>query len=221
MASVVGLCVATAWLTGCARLHHDSTVAVSSGAYASSFEHAKQVLRDQNFDLDRVDARTGVITTKPKSTAGLATPWDAEQTSLGAEADDFLSNRARVVRVWFEPAAERPASNDAELAPAVAPIPVEPGAPSAPGVMPTDMRTYDGVVQARVDVVLLSSQRPGLRLDSTSIRMQSRMFDPALGRRGLYPSYDVPVGRDEALERRIAGRLKEVLVREQLTPETQ
>lgn len=209
-------------LTGCSSAHHDTIVPVSSGGYSASFEHAKQVLRDANFDLDRVDARSGVVTTKPKHSAGLATPWDLEQSTLADETNDLLSDRSRQVRIWFEPASSmgsRP--SDAPLAPAFATIPVEPGAPGAPGTMPMDLRTYDGAIRARIDVVVLSTQRPSTRLDSTTIRLRSFSWDPAMARRGLYPTYEVPVGRDERLEHRIAGALYSALRRDGLAPSTQ
>ena len=55
---------------------------VSPGQYARAFDEARDVLTGYRFELDRVDAAGGVIATAPKTTAGLATPWDSEQTTL-------------------------------------------------------------------------------------------------------------------------------------------
>jgi hypothetical protein len=64
----------------------------------------RETLMDFRFGLDRIDAKRGVITTHPKRSAGLATPWDGEQSSLGQEWEDLLNEQQRVVRVEFGPA---------------------------------------------------------------------------------------------------------------------
>ena len=58
---------------------------VEPGQYAVAFDTARDVLRDNLFTLDRVDGRAGVITTQAKRSAGLASPWDGEQST--AEQD--------------------------------------------------------------------------------------------------------------------------------------
>lgn len=78
---------------------------VSSGEYAAAFDAAREVLRDYRFQLERVDAAAGVITTQPKNTAGAASPWDREQSTLGQEVEDLLNLQRRVVRVTFDRAA--------------------------------------------------------------------------------------------------------------------
>src|SRR5438128_989361 len=77
-------------------------------AYAEAFDTARQTLRDTGFILERVDARAGVITTQPKTTAGLLTPWDREQTSFGQDLEDLFQRHQRIVRVEFEPAPGQP-----------------------------------------------------------------------------------------------------------------
>jgi hypothetical protein len=72
-----------------------------------AFDAARETLMDFRFALDRVDARRGVITTHPKRTAGLATPWDREQSGLDQEWEDLLNEQRRVVRIEFEPAGEQ------------------------------------------------------------------------------------------------------------------
>lgn len=72
----------------------------------------RDTLMDYRFGLDRIDAQRGVITTHPKRTAGLASPWDQEQSGLGQEFEDLLNEQRRVVRVEFDPASEGQATID-------------------------------------------------------------------------------------------------------------
>jgi hypothetical protein len=77
---------------------------IDSGEASSSavFDASREVLMQYRFALDRVDATRGVITTHPKRTAGLATPWDREQSGLDQEWEDLLNEQRRVVRVEFD-----------------------------------------------------------------------------------------------------------------------
>src|SRR5688500_8446844 len=84
-----------------------STFAVDAGRYGEAFDAAREVLRAARFDIDRVDAGGGVISTEPKRSAGLATPWDREQSTMGQEFEDLLNHQQRTVRITFEPAGER------------------------------------------------------------------------------------------------------------------
>ena len=62
-------------LSGCAT-SRPAEFATAPGGYAAAFDAAREVLREFRFELERVDARSGIITTRPKATAGLATLWD-------------------------------------------------------------------------------------------------------------------------------------------------
>src|SRR5262245_10700892 len=70
-----------------------------AGQYVVAFEAAKEALRDFDFSLERVDAAGGVITTRSKSTGGLGTPWDREQSTFGQEVEDLMDRQSRVARV--------------------------------------------------------------------------------------------------------------------------
>jgi hypothetical protein len=74
---------------------------IGPGRYDAAFDATREVLREHRFQLERVDAAEGVITTQPKSTAGAASPWDKEQSTLGQEVEDLLNLQRRVVRVSF------------------------------------------------------------------------------------------------------------------------
>lgn len=66
-----------------------------------AIDAARAVLIDNRFTVDRVDARRGVLTTYPKQTAGLASPWDPEQSSFDQEIADLVHHHERVIRVSF------------------------------------------------------------------------------------------------------------------------
>ena len=109
-----GLALACAAFCGCATADRladrsaersgETVAALPEGvAYAAGFEAAVDTLRAMRFELDRIDAAAGIVTTLPKGTAGLATPWDAEQSSLSDETEDLLHDQRRTVRVTFAP----------------------------------------------------------------------------------------------------------------------
>jgi len=79
-------------------------------SFVQAFDAARKVLGSHGFELDRVDAHSGVITTAPKTSAGIATPWDLDQTSFKQEIDDFVNYQERRVRIEFERDAQNPDS---------------------------------------------------------------------------------------------------------------
>ncbi|CAG0970807.1 hypothetical protein PHYC_01237 [Phycisphaerales bacterium] len=93
-----------ALLGGCAA-KGTGAFQVGAGGYDVAFESSKAVLRDYRFVLERVDAQQGVITTRDKASAGLASPWDTQQSTLGQELEEMLNQEYRVARVRFEEAA--------------------------------------------------------------------------------------------------------------------
>lgn len=92
-------------LSGCASAPSGTPAGAELGAaaYPAVFDAARETLAEFRFTLDRVDAARGVITTEPKRTAGLLTPWDAEQSSAGTMSADLMNQHERVVRVTFDP----------------------------------------------------------------------------------------------------------------------
>ncbi len=98
-------CLSLAALVGCAApppgARADADIAPEF--YPDLFNAARAVLADYRFTIDRVDAARGVITTHPKRTAGLATPWDREQSGIAQEFEDLAHQQERTARVTFEP----------------------------------------------------------------------------------------------------------------------
>ena len=93
-------------LAGCA-FSGETREPLPEGGQARTFEAVQRVLIDHGFVLDRIDARAGVITTRPKASPGLFLPTDREQRSLGQEFRDALHTHSRTVRVTMPTDAPR------------------------------------------------------------------------------------------------------------------
>lgn len=149
---------------------------IPAGQYAAAFDAAKKSLRDRGFLLERVDAQAGVITTQPKDTAGLATPWDREQSGIDQEFDDLFHRQQRVVRVEFTPASSGAASDD--------------------------LRSFPGDIDARVQVAVLRAYQPGRRINTGNITSSTYTIDPKLEAQGLN-YYSVAQKQDSRLAQRV------------------
>jgi hypothetical protein len=190
-ALILGLVFLAAY--GCAAPEGPTELDVPAGSYAATFDAAREVLLDARFDLERVDATEGVISTRPKHSAGIMTPWDVEQSSAAQEFDDLANNQRRVVRVTFEPAFTAPAT------------PAEP----EPEQEPVDLRTGDAALKMNVRVIVLRDYRPGWQVQTSSVRLSTHTYDPALGKRGMLPDYEVAEDEDRGFAAWIVKRVEE------------
>ncbi len=165
---------------------------VSAEQYDAAFEAAQETLRRLGFLLERVDARAGVITTRPKTTGGLATLWHREQATLGAEFEDALHRQRRTVRIEFAP--ETPPTGQAP------PSSVSPAAEA-----PTDVPASP--TRLRVRVILERMNRPLHRIDTDSITSSTYAVDPYLPGRGTERDYAVPFAEDRELAQWIVDEI--------------
>jgi len=186
------LCVG-AFLSGCSSSSKPADIAIAPDQYPAAFDAVKRVLRDANFDLERVDARAGVITTASKATAGLATPWDGEQQSMEAEFEDLLQHQKRAVRITFEPGATSP---DASSPPVI------------PGEGTYDLLEESQPTTMRIRVLIERVNRPNWRVDSTSIRLYTYAVDPELVRGDMAPRYNVVIANDPDFEAELTRRIQ-------------
>jgi hypothetical protein len=171
-------------LAGCASSQPaPATFHVPAGQYADVFDAARDTLRAMRFELDRVDARAGVITTRPKHSAGFAAPWDREQSTLTQEWEDLANEQYRTVRILFER--------------------VDPADPTTAAQTTTDLRSFAGDLAGTVTIVIERKSRPLWHVDTTSVRLSSFARDPLGGGRRVL----VPIARDQRLEGRLAQRL--------------
>ncbi len=179
--------IAAALLGGCsAGPPRSADFDVPAGQYTKAFDESRDVLASYRFSLERVDAAAGVVATTPKTTAGLATPWDQEQTTFEQDMSDLVNHQQRTVRVTFE-------------------------APGGEGAGTPDLRTTSGPVHAHVEVVIERTRRPGWRLDTTALRLSSFTHDPELDARGMWPRYTVVVAQDPLLAGRVAADIRKRL----------
>lgn len=175
-------------LAGCATADSPTELVIEAGDYPHVFEAAKATLRSMRFDLERIDARAGVISTAEKSTAGLFMPWDAGWSSFRQDLEDTVQHQRRRARITFE----RP-----EAA----------GAP--PPESDQDLREQTGLLTMRVRVVIERVQRPGWRINTTSIGLSTRAVDPALAGRDMIPEYRVAIGEDAAFSARLLRAIRQ------------
>lgn len=162
---ILGMMVAgCAVLASCASTPMDvEQRAFESSDYAKAFDAAKDVVREYSFELDRVDAASGVISTAPRAWSGAATPWVPFGSTPGDALGGFVQFEQRTARVEFLPAEE--------------------------GVeRPADMRSYEGPIRAEVSVTVERLYRPGRRVDATSVRLSGFTADPTIDPKGGPPA---------------------------------
>ena len=160
---------------------------IEAGGYAAAFIAAKDVLRDARFELDRVDARAGVMTTHAKLSAGFGTPWVPHTADGGSAFEALINAEQRSVAVFFEPADASPDGiGDAWDRPL------------------GDLRRHAGAIRGHVSVRVERFRRPGRRVHTTSVRLVSQWRDPELEGRGMQPGFVSPVRRDAKLATRLA-----------------
>lgn len=182
-----------AWISGCAsKAKPDPTVSVPAGQYTVAFEAAKDALREFQFDLERVDAAGGIVTTHRRGSAGFATPWVPHSSSVSDMGEGFVERERRHAAVVFLPvgAAEpvsAEAGSDAQIDYALQPIDTE------------------AELTAKVHVWVERVYRPGRRVSAASVRLSSFTSDPELREEGLEPAFAVETREDPALGARLAA----------------
>lgn len=195
-------------LTGCASRGPTASGAggkfiAEPGQYAAAFDIARDELAGMGFAINRVDAYSGVISTRPKASGGLATPWDREQTSFRSEIADLMHPQQRLVRISFIPesAASRIPTDEpvTQITGEGAPISIEETGQTEPLV---------GVVEVMIERVY----KPYTRVSTVNVLSTSQTRDPSLKRRGMERSFTVVTQRDHALEDKLASRIASRLI---------
>lgn len=192
---------AAALLGGCGSTPRPATaLPIPAGRYEEAFNAARESLRDLRFDLERVDARLGVITSRPHATDGLATPWDRDQSTMRQEVEDLAHEQRRRVRISFVSPID--AAKPPPPAGQAATLPLQ----DAPA--PRDLVDQRGGLTMRVEVAVLRTQRPGWRVNANSVRGSSFSYDPGQAASAEQAEYETPVGHDEALAGRLVERVR-------------
>lgn len=162
-----------------------TSYAVAPGQYRQAFEASRQVLRDERWLVERVDAAQGVLTTQRRA--------DLPAGDAYGTLENVMNRQIRHVRITFVPAdgASRPV-----------PLP-DPASPELSSTTP-DLTEGDVPLVMRVRVLVERVQRPGQRPATNSIRLSSYAIDPELVARGQQPLHSEPAGEDQAMAAEIA-----------------
>lgn len=177
---------------------------VAADDYTLTFDAARDVLADYRFMLSRVDARAGVITTTPKTTGGLFTPWDTEQSKLSQEWEDTLNKQRRRVEITFTPAAAAPADPAADAG-VIADARRTEIAISGARPLATDLIETPQETVARVVVVVERIHTYGVRPNTRSVYLTTGTTDPTLP----FPSsFEEAISDDPPLAERLARQIE-------------
>lgn len=170
----------------------DQPIVVSGPSYQQIFVTARDVLRDYRFAINRVDAARGVLTTYPKRSVGVATPWDREQSSIGQDLEDFANQQERTVRIEF----------------------AHVNGPVSERVDQVNDQSDDSVggavfeqTQVRVIVELHRVHRPNWRVETESIRLSTHAKSRDSSGRIEPESFRESIGVDEELGARIRDEI--------------
>ncbi len=158
-----------------------------SDEYDRAFDAAVDVLRDARFTIDRVDRRSGVITTEARVSSTIVEPWRPDNATLGMSVDSTLNYQRRVVRVQFTDAA---------------------GAGDV-----TDLTVLPGgrALGLAVTCTIERAHRPNRRVESAALSRSSQAIDPRLQERGIGQVFWQQVGRDPNWEQTIRATLAQRL----------
>ncbi len=173
---------------GCSSSEPRALFQIGSEDYPAAFDAAKDALRDHQFELERIDARGGVITSQALESAGLATPWIDHASTPRRAVEGLLNDEHRIARVVFAPPRDTPGAE----------------------TLAFDLRGYEGPVDGRVEVLVERTSRPGWRMDATSVRLGSTGRNVAAEQRGEVAGRS-PVGFDTALAGRIARAIRRAI----------
>ena len=193
LAAMCGVCVLLV-ASGCGGREGPASIVLPGERYDEAFTQTRELLIARGFELERIDATRGVISTQPKASAGVFTPFDLRQGSLRQELDDTLNQQRRVVRVEFAPVvpeAREPRIDAPGIAPTISPLALGAGEP----------------LVARFGVVLERRTSTDLVMEPESIRLISRAQDRMLSERGLPAIGYAPVRQDRLYAGELAADL--------------
>lgn len=172
-------------LPACSSHAPTRSLEVAQSQSDAVFTAALTELRERRFVPERIDAQAGVITTQPKRTGGLVSPWDGEQASLADEFEDTFHYHTRTVRITIAPVAP-PADLTSES---------------------RDLFAAKAPTRVEVEAFVARRQTPHMQPQPRVLGLTTQAIDPALSPRGMTGSYDVPLSRDDDLAASIANSI--------------
>jgi len=165
--------------------------------YERVFNVTREAIVDRSFKLARVDARSGLIASQLKPTAGFATPYDTEQQTVGQEWQDFFNDQLREVRVWFRR------------------VPSEPSQPgTSPGPALTsdeDLRDATGPIEATIEVTIHRRRYPGRQVETETTLVTGFWQSRELTRRRVTIGATTPLRRDDRFAAALTRDITETL----------
>lgn len=197
VAAALGLAVgaAASGLGGCAAHDEPARFGVATGDYDRAFAATREVLREVNFEIDRVDATRGVITTKARPDAGFFTPWTGYQLDASSAFEGSLNQQRRRVRVTFVPTVDEAAYLSGS------------GDQDRVGSQLDEVASR-GPWTAYVDVGVTRVQTSGLRPPPRAVLMSTATIDPIAQAQGVPTIYDAPVSQDTAMAAALTRRIR-------------
>lgn len=198
IAIVLFMLVAALGLTGCST-PAPSRVELKPANYDAAFDATVAALRDEQFLLDRVDRRLGVITTRPRPASSFVEAWKGDNSTPAQAAEATLHYERRIVRIEFDPISGVQAETGPQTLPPFGQV-----SPAEPFFIPAEHR---GTLLLNVRCFIERSHRPGLQIPTMAVRQSNVTVDPALRERGVSTQFWEPIARDAAMESRIRRRI--------------
>lgn len=190
--------IASLGLTGCAS-QTTSRLQLKPANYDTAFDATVAALRDEQFLLDRVDRRLGVITTKPRTASSALEPWKGDNSTPAQALESTLQYERRIVRVEFDPLG----GIQPQASPSTLP-PFGQVSPAEPFFVPAE---HSGTLVLNVRCFVERSHRPGLQVPTVAVRHSDVTIDPSLKDRGMSSQFWEPVARDGYMETRLRRRI--------------
>jgi len=190
---IIAPLAALAPLGGCASSSGPQAITVSAESYESAFDAAVESARSHGWATALKDRRGGVIETDTTPAASIFEPWKGDNASRGQAHEHTVGFERRRARFEFMPAGLDPAS-------------------AVDGV--DDLTDFAQALELRVLVTVERASRPGLRSSTWSqLRSSSAIIiPPANSGQPLPGQHWVPLGRDEAFERRLLAEVEQAVV---------
>ncbi len=186
-------------LTGCAASPGPAQLHLSHDEYHNAFDAAIEAARKESLVGGFRDRRAGVVETQPTSAPTMLEPWHAVREPMQRTLESTLGHQRRRARFEFMPLL---APDDQASAAALDLLAVD--------EVDADLTRYEGAMQLRVLVHVERLQRPGLRRSTWTRRAASTATGPEDDVTENRPFW-VPMGRDEAMERRLLARVEKAL----------
>ena len=181
--------------------------------YATAFDAAAEATRHMGYEIELVDRSNGIIESKPRHAGSAFEPWRIDNDGPFEVGANTIAHRRRKVRVEFTPVGF---TLDAGQPDAVLRGPALAGSTFARDRF--DLQRCSTPIEMKVWVFVERSFQEGAKPSSYSGTLASRWTNPLAGslasaddRSTREPSIWTPVGRDEAYERTLGGRVQAAL----------